>query len=624
MPSSSSPSAPPLIAWGLVLLGLAQMAACAPARVVTRDGEPWGCVADAQRLAQAGDSAPVVGWISSASLTRWIEVVDRIGQRAGVFAAGSSVQTRAQQDLVAALAKVGIEGSDWLDPTRPWHLIWQPGGNGKGLVTADHEFTTLLVPSQGADQVEAAAKKAIVGRHPSAPGVVIRLEDKKAWLSHLNHYTQLLTMRAAQHGAAAATATCLHDRRPRALLTAGVTVAELVRQRPGWVEEALSVARKEAGKPQKAASFVDQWMADLRELVMATEAVEMSADVDDKRGSLGLVVRVVADSKLARSFAAAGQLPPNPLLALLPAQSYLATASAWESEDDWDETRKSVNLLLDLAEVPAANRGVLLEQLKAMLQFGEPHSAAALFPAGGLAMAADLLWSSQNGHQQVNAIGKFGLEVVVQLLLAAKREAAAKGNVQQEASAEVDAMLALARDKGWAGLFGELATRSATWPVRLSVATLQEGDLRCDVLQGKLDWLALKRALPVADVAHSLVGEALGLAICATSKVGMVVLHAKPLVEARRIAAGKGGGLTETTLYREAMAGRPSSQWFALLNPGYLLDLARKVFDTLPRWPANAAIVSSCSFDADAARCRLDLPLAIADMVAPLTGGFGQ
>ena len=94
--------------------------------------------------------------------------------------------------------------------------------------------------------------------------------------------------------------------------------------------------------------------------------------------------------------------------------------------------------------------------------------------------------------------------------------------------------------------------------------------------------------------------------------------------EARRIAAGKGGGLTETTLYREAMAGRPSSQWFALLNPGYLLDLARKVFDTLPRWPANAAIVSSCSFDADAARCRLDLPLAIADMVAPLTGGFGQ
>lgn len=601
-------------------------AACAPARVVTRDAEPWGCVADAQRMARSGESAPVVAWLSSASLERWIAAVDRIGQRAGVFAIGSSVRTRAQQDLVDALGKLGVHGVDWLDPTRPLHLIWQPVGEGKGGGAAqkDTRYLTLLVPSQGADRVESAAKKATIGRHPSAPGVVLRLEDEQAWLSHLNHYTQLLTMRAEQHGVAAAAANCLHNRRPEAMLTVGVAVAEIMRQRPGQVEEALSRARKEAGKRNTTAGFFDDWLDELRELVSATEAVEMSVSVDEQRGNLGMVLRPVADSSMARRLAATGQLPPNPLPARLPARSYLATASGWQGEDDAARSRKSMNMVLELMKVPEADRSVLLSAWQAMFQFSEPHSAAALFPAGQLAMAADALWSSKDGHAQLDAIARFGLEVAVQLLKASKREALAKGKTPEQVAGELDPLLTLARGSGWAGLFGELTRRSATWPVQLSSKSTTKDGLRCHVLDGRLDWVAIKRAMPAADMARAMLGDNLGVALCATKELGMFLLHPEPLTEARRVAGGTGGGLTETPLYRDAMKGRPNAQWFTLLDPGFLMDLARQVFDSLPKWPAGAAIVSTCSFDATAARCRLDLPLAIADMLAPLLGGFGR
>lgn len=628
------PSSPPTarssgfrMGQGLLLIASLVMVACAPARVVTRGGEPWGCVEDAQRLARSSGSAPVLGWLSSAPLTRWIEVIDRIGQRSGAFAAGSSVRTRAEQDLVAGLAKVGIEGVDWLDPGRPLHMTWQPpkGGSAPTVARADedHRHVTLIVPSQGAGKVEDAARKATVGRHPSAPGIVIRLEDKQAWISHLNHYTQLLTMTAAQHRVAAPAARCLHSRRPRALLTAGVAVAELMRQRPGWVDEALSAAREETKGSEKAANFVDDWLAELREMVASTEAIEMTAQVDERRATLGATVRALPESALARRFATAGAMPANPLLRLLPAESYFATASTWESSSDSADTAKYMNMMLELLQVSPEQRTAILADLEALLLLSEPHSAAALHPAQGLALSADALWTSKDGHAQLQAARKFSLGLLVLVLRAGKKEAQAKAMAPAGAAAETDNILALAQSQGWSGLFRELATRSATWPVRLAVSAVQKGDLRCDTLSGRLDWKALGKALPAAGMARTLVGERVGFGLCSTSKMGMFVLHADPLAEATRVAAGKGDGLAGTALYKQALAGRATPQWFALLNPTFLVETARQVFDSLPPWPKGEAIVSSCHFEHSAARCRLDLPLAIADMVAPMLGGPG-
>jgi len=608
-----------LLSAGFCLL----LASCAPARVVTRAGESWPCIAES-RAHPAKGSGPVLFWMASASVDRWIATVDRVGQRAGLFAAGSSVRTRARQDAEAGLKKMGVTGVRWLDASRPWHITWQPAA---AMATPQSDakegkYVAIVVPTQGIGELEDALGETIKGDHPRAPGFEIKMGDKHGWLSHLNHYTALLTMSADHHGRAAPVARCLHDRRPAALLHMGVAVADMARLHPDWFDKGLSKARKELSGPPGIGGYMEEWLDELRALVNETLAVEAELVADDERASLVGSWRAVSGSKLAQRFARLNDAPPNPLVRLLPAGSYFATASVMDPKRDLETARKSVTALLDMLKLPAGQRGRLLGDLDTLLELSGEHSAAALHRSGKLVVAGEVIWTSKDAPRQLRTMARLSLDLLVTVFQMGKRKALAAPAKRPSTLNAVDAMLATALSSGWSGLFQELVRRSAKWPVRLGLESVQRKGLQCNVLAGRIDWARIRRALPMAAIARSFLGDDLGLGMCATDRVGMLLLSPQVLDAADRIAAGKGQGFAGTAHYRKAVAGpgRPP-QWFALLDPAPLMELAGQLMEELPAWPKGKALTAACRYGKERMRCRLDVPMAVADMAAPFTGG---
>ncbi len=608
----------------VLLAPMLTLAACAPAQVVTRAGAPWPCVVQSQDGTQQGN-APMLGWVTSASIDRWIATIDRVGQRAGIFAAGSSVRGRAQEDAITGLAMIGVNGVRWIAPTRPWHATWQPApATNSAAPVHQSAHVAFVVPTQGVGPLESALGKSIQGKHPDAPGVIVMLGKRKAWLSYVNHYTALLTFTPTHHQRTLAAAQCLHTRRPKALFKLGVAVAELARRHPEWFAEALKGVRKELKGASAVGGLAGDWFEQLRDLVAETEAVEVELLADKQNATLAGIWRATPRSELAARFARMAEAPPNPLIRRLPANSYAATGSVMDDRREMESGRKTLAKVLGLLKVRLTFQERILADLEAIIALSGRHSAAAIHPAKRLAIATQVLWTSSDAKRQLQLSSRMVLDLMIHVFRAARssRQALVMGG--PKARAETDTLLAVATSQGWAGLFAKLVQRSTLWPVRLGLDNVQRKGLECDVLNGHIDWARIRRKLPMAGAARAFLGDHIGVGLCTSDGLGMMIFNPDVIGEASRAASGKGDGFAGTALYKKAAVDRGQpAQWFTLIDPALVVGMARRLLDQLPAWPEGQPVVASCRYGAQSIRCRLDAPLALTEMVAPFISDDG-
>lgn len=618
---------------------LALASGCATAPLTMRQGDAWTCVQQARATARRTRDAherQVVGWLSVASPDRWIAVIDRLGQEAGAFAPGSSVRSRVLEDVVGFFSKLGIKGVDWLDTARPIHVLAQrlpraqdaheaPASGQKGQEpspTEQLQGMALVVPTRGDEAVALAVKDALKGTTRSG-AQILKVGEEQILLARLHAFTGLLALDERRLALAREAGRCVQELRPRRLLEGGVAVSDLLRAQPELLDSALAEARDKVPSGKGMSDWVQEWLEDITADLHQTDAVQFSADAVGPRLEFGLGVRPIADSALARRFDTARKQGPNPLVPLLPTETWLAVAGTWEPNSELDKIRKTLNKVAEVTRLPAPISRKLGETATTVSALSGGHSAAAMYRDGVLRFGLQWIYDSRDAPKEMSALTDLLLDVLIWGAETGAEEARNKGTADPRQAADAARLTGLARTQGWLGLAGELAARSASWPVQLKVSSLAEGELRCHGLDGRIDWQAGQRSLPWLRFAQGVVGDRFTLALCTTRTLGMGFFGPGAYAQARRVVSGKGQGLAQTALYKNAFSDTASrASWLFLLDPSPLMDMARVVLSRLPDWPRDQAVTAWCGVDERGQQCSVALPSAVVGVITAV--GLGR
>ncbi len=602
-----------LAALSLVATLLAGCGGHAP--IVTRDGNAWQC---GQQLRRTPNADPLLGWVSISSLDRWIAAVDRIGQRAGQFAPGSSVRETALSTAEEKSVAMGIKNLRWLDMTRPIHALMQADASNPMF------GFSLVLPVSDKDKATQAVAALRTDFKSEGHDLVLDLQKadargtgrKPLWIKWLDHGTALAALNPERIAAADTLARCVETRQPRELLHVGVAVSDLMarhRQKFTAMRGQLLALAKSTGQDDALFTY---WSKRLEQVLGATDAAILLASAGEQDVSVGLSLFAKAGTELATGWSHQAKLTANPMASLLPDDAWLAMTQSYDPTVSAAEMKVMMQFYTAAMKVPAANAADFEALIKEMLSLIGPHSAVAMYRDGRFPLGVYGVMQAKDPKRLLVILGEVVLQSV-KISVTRMLEKWPPGSQTAGLVSKVNEAINL----GWSGMTDALIAKSQTWPVLVSHHKQALNKLRCQTLRMTPTPSALATMGGRMRAAAAFIPTKLDLSVCAGIDKLHIGFGPKALDRITAAAARTHRPLTKSRWFIDAsqLGGKTAQTVFAL-NPGPLVAIAQALMPKLPAWPEGAALSMSCLYAPSSLRCDLRVPVVIADFFAAMRG----
>lgn len=642
-PALCRPARAPL--WALIF-GVIALSACGHAQVQMRPDDALGCVDRARKIpvlikGAGPQKARVLGWFSAASMNRWVAEIDRVGQRAGVFAAGSSYRDHLRERASDAMKELGIAGIDWLDDARPLHIVFQRsdateyGGKKVSGSAAWLYGLSVIVPTRGADVFAAALGPDLRMADSQGHGHALKASREPVFVDAINHYTEVVTIHPERFSLAEPTARCMHTRSPRELLNVGVAVGDLFAANRGKLKTLLDNALKDrqrtgdsqdGGSDDKVDAAVGKLFAWAAKYVAQMDVMQVTANADDQGFSFGFSMRALPDTDAARRLERMANAKPNTLLLNLPGTAWYATGQTYDGmydPTDYDAIFDLYAGVLNLGDDIVARLRSFVRESVALL--GD-HGASAMYVDGRFPFAYIGAYESKDPVGLLRLFQEGIVDLIRLAEQAQKKTAAITGKPRKPMSPKGQELLDKLKSQSVGALIDELVKASETWPVRFAYADHKDGELLCRVLSAQAD-MAQVATNPMALRVIGITGPELQASLCTTDRLLMTLLGPNTVRDAKRLALGQGAKLADNPAFKRLRGeGKPPAS-LMMIDPGPLVALFGKMMPIPIRWPTGEAIGMTCRGATRSMRCDLRLPYALIDVarqVREAFAGFGR
>ncbi|MEY3014470.1 MAG: hypothetical protein RIT45_3205 [Pseudomonadota bacterium] len=572
------------------------LSACGPGPLQIKRDSLSGCVG-----AQDNDT---LGWVSVAPLERAVRAADRIGTRAGWLAPGASLRGALQENMEKSARKASMTDVKWFDWARPMHVVLQHDADkpDEGI------FGLLPIVDSGA--FRKALAKLTVDPEPPAAFAWKNKDAKFAMQAMFPHPSTLLAARTGERlGAAAAFARCAQVREPESLLQVGVNMRAVATHHGAKLQALLADLEKPRGPgffglKSSMGAVTEAYRDMLKRVLEGTDSLELGVRDRDDDIVFDLAVRTREGSELQASMKRVAAEGPSPLLARLPASSWMTSASARDRKDASRELEIAMGVYAGLLNLDDAERALMRDSLTRILSLAGSHAAFAMHDDDGLPLAMTFLLGAEKPAALLAAMRDDTLTIL--------RALAQRPGSRDKLPPELLAAL----DGGWSALLGVLAKKLEGKPVQLRWSSPSKDGLQCELLTVEIDQTQLAQGVaPMARVGVGMVGERLEVALCAGKDTVSITFGRDAVGLARAAAPGRKDGLLSTAWAKRHL--RPDDAMSFGLWPAPLFDLARRFVPFVPTWPEADAVAIRCG--ATLERCTMSLPaVAIATTVRVL------
>jgi len=534
------------------------------------------------------------------------------------------------QQLTAGATTIGISTLNWFDKGKPVRFFFQddnPKDPQGGLV--------VMLP--------ATSKDAVVGAIPAAKKdgedrLILPAAGKEIYIDFLPGYAVVTTEKDRFGKVKAFASGAFSTITLPGIVYVGASVSNTAKVHAAEIEKIIATLEK--GEPlvpgmklpremQAQAKF---YAVLARRLVAELDRFEAFVAGDADNVKLAFRVKAKAGTQMEKSLGSGLGRSPIEIAKLLPATAYAVMAANQDPAVAVAQIDESYKLLVDVLALPEAEREKFKADFKALVEGQTGESAFAFFKDGDAALGAAALVGAKDPKASLETFARFVGKVMVAVMdqaEARKKSAGAapagKGGKRAKAA---PAAAAGAQDpmmvefkKGLAQgslkpFFEGLKTKVAPMGITISTSTTNEGGAACDTIDLAVDWSKMG---PQGEMGKATIGSKVSLAACALPK--HVYFGAGPgaVENARKIAAGTAGGLTEQAPFKETLtrgAPRPSVVFYANIGLGYaafkpVLDKQPATAKWADAFPADRAIAVTFGLAGSTGELSFDVPVAL-------------
>jgi hypothetical protein len=623
-----------------ILVLLAPTVGCGHSKVSMRTAGALACIDQARKtpvVLPGGAAAParVIGWLSVASIDRWVKEIDRLGQRAGLFAPGSSYREHLRRRAAELVAPLGVQGVAWVDESRPHYLVMQEQGKTtyKGRAVPPKVAwvfgLSALLPTMGAESFDKAVRKDALLAETSGHARALKVTSKTVWIDPINHYTEVATVHTDRFALAAPAAKCLHNRTPVELLHAGVAVGDLYRHYRPQIELLLDKGTSDMPKTDvakntgKALRMLTKWAGKHLE---QTDVVELTADANAHALKFGVSYRALPGTDAAARLAKLAAAKPNTLLNRLPAGSWWVSGQSHAGDSDASDLDGFFDMYVTMLGLSPD----VIERLKKYTSDWTAllggHTASALYVDGRFPFAYINIQQNKDPEAIVALLSNGFVDFVAIAEQASRKARKFSGRKAKPFDSKVKALLDRLKSKDIGWLIDEVVKESQGGKVKLAYNEIKRDGVRCRVLSAEADMakLATNRA---AMRVIGFTGRKLQLSLCTTAKLLIVLMGPNTVQEAIRMAKGERGGFADNKAFKRLSSQGTPPLTLMMLDPGPIVRMFGKMLPIPIHWPQDEALSMTCRAKSALFGCEFAVPLALIDIgrqVREAFRGFGK
>ncbi|GEM_PF-3570671 len=634
-------SARSAIVWKLVAASLGAvlvLTSCGPSQVQTRKAPIYPCVKqsreDTVKTADGRSTkSPMLGWFSTASFDTWLAHIDRIGQRAGIFAPDSSYRAHALRNLAKTLRKMGMKDTSWIDLKRPLHVIVQQPTDEERQAhtgkTSKWAFgMSAILPTLGQDKFLAAVVGEHVLKDARGHALAVKARGKPIYYDHLNHFTTIGTIHPQRYQLAKKAAMCVHDRMTGRLFDVGFAVGDAWKENKDQLQDSFRDAMTSARRPgvtapsAEASSKLFEWMSTYIE---ESDVMELSAHAHERHISIGFASYPYARTRSAQRLQVYRKKPENKLLERLPKSSWWVAGQTNAFDGDVSEYEGLMGFYVDALGLNSDITERIIQRIKESLELTGDHSAMAVYSEGRFPLAFVSVVEAKDAKALVN-VSMAASADVLEILIQAMEKAMQKSKKPPKPS-DVKILEAL---KGARGMtpdqwIDKLVSESASWSVKFTARTANDGSLNCRILRADADVQKLRtnrRAMQVM----SLTGPTLEMGLCHDDKHVVTLMGPNVVAAAKQVLSDgpSGARLGSQASYKGIRGTEKAPTHLWMLDPAPLIARYGKALPIQLAWPAGEAIGFVCDAEETAMRCEIEIPLAVVDVFRQVRAAFAS
>ena len=614
---------------------------------------PWQCVERSRTPAAVTASertnpAALLGWISVGSVDATVEIVDRVGQRAGVFASGTSVRKQLLDGMTEAIATWQLKGVEWLDPSRPIHLIFQNVGGDNAL-----DGVALLVPILEANALaeslpDGSRGDAAAGHFARIPGSTAE-SPPRAWVDLIrsNDYA-LLSPSPDRFAALGGETMCFGSCQPSGALHVGVALGALIERyrddlvdaleglnrlarlsREGFGANHEGADQSEAAEP--VAGQVIEWLTQV-------DGAELAADADTTSVALTYWATARPDTSLAAQTEAQRGHSIDGLGRGLPGNAWLAAVSSVDPLGAQEYFDLSIRSVLEqmpgwggpfFREVTARLREIV-GMMNGTTQMACYDDRLASATGGGFGFLIGV--GSKVPGDLAATLATLTYDAFKRGVLLTYNKVADRAGIEASAAGDKDAswLRMLEDQQTWTGLWTAYRGAMVAKGYSFDFGPRTAGQASCDALTFKPDWAALAASgsAKVGATARGLLGDEPTFAVCTTSRALVLVAGPNALERVATFAAAEQSGAPPAGLEVAPHYQRVLKAGLRAPASVFLFDATRLAALLSPVTPMAAAIVSqlpaddpisaTCTYAGRTGSCRAQLPLSWIDVLPRL------
>jgi hypothetical protein len=584
------------------VLSVCFLAACGPKPLQIRRGSVGACEG---RDIAAGDD--LLGWVSVAPADRIVAAADRIGTRTGWLAQGASFRGKIEELMAQSAKSSGVTSMSWFDWTRPLHVLVQHDGKDP-----KHGVVALL-PVTNADDARKAYAKLVVPHEKGAVTAWKMPDSKQAMQIAFPHpSTLMMAPTAARLDRGLPLARCAQETAPDALLQFGLHMGAVRRHYNSEFQAMLAKVNGD-GMSDGYAGMLKPYRSIMRRMFEGTDRVEFGVGGTDGDITFDFTLQATPGSDLAAAFARTHAAGPSPMLARLPAESWMISAASRDVEDMNAQIDDSLAQLRDLWKITPEAEGVLRKFVTEVAAASGVHSAVAMHFDDEFPLAFTAVMQSPAPDQLVVLL-RDGLWQVIQALF--PRDDAS------DPSQPPPAWRAALQGPSWSTPLTALAKKLDGSGLALKWSTVRRDGLSCELLRLDVDLSKLGGGNPMILRAAGMLGDGVEGALCASTTDVLVTFGRDAIALAKTASADHPDNVTTTRWYKRRVGATPPQTIFAL-QPASLMNLARAFLPTVPEWPEDEALTVICATASLTAKCVVAVPaVAIAAPMRALIPGM--
>ncbi|MSP90854.1 MAG: hypothetical protein EXR79_03465 [Myxococcales bacterium] len=574
----------------------------------------------------------VAGWISLQSIGGLFDAIDAIGGKVGAVPPGASLRDGAYGQMATMLAVAGVTGHEWLDKTKPVHVAFQdeapaapaavpapapaaaPGQ--PPVVAAPAPFdpqagVALIVHVTDKAKALAAMPGAKKGADAEGHDASITVEGKTAYLDFVGDTTLVLTADKGRFAKVKTFVERLDKVEVPALAWIGVSVEDVAKTRAAEIESFIKsitdmgkMMPANPGMPNQAA-IMAMYTQMLRKWATELTRVEMLIGADVNATKLEVRLHAKDGTSLHRQMMAARGRTSRDIAGLLPGNTYAAMSGNIDPQPGIETIDEAILMLKDLLKLEPKDWDAFVVDVKGGMKLQDGQSAIGLYPDGAAALGLLMAVGTTDGETLLRVTKKVTAGILLKLI---EQQKVAKAMAPDSPDAKMLAIVEQAlRDQKLDPVlqaFGPLAKEKG---VTLTVNTVKDGEVSCDVLDVGIDWT--KMPDPDAANAKVVVGDKTALALCSAKSKVSFAIGPGALEHGKRAALGAAGGLNDAPIYKATTASAAGAAWLGYLNPGMGLAAFKALGPQVPQVSGDKAALFACQSRAKSFGCGLEVPV---------------